>query len=492
MKAKMSSLFKELPETLREIEISGIQLDSRKVQPGDLFVALKGAQVDGAKFIASAFTSGAAVVISDSEAALEHEASQPIWYFKNLKTELPVAVSQFYGNPSKKLNLVGVTGTNGKTSVAYFVAQISKLLGQNSAFIGTTGQGMLDDLTETINTTPDVITLNQELQSFVNQGADICAMEVSSHGLDQGRVAGLEFDVAIFTNLTRDHLDYHGTMSAYGDAKAKLFDIGSLKKKLVCIDDDFGQELAERLKDDTALATLSCTGLVADIQVSSIQYLNHGVEFVYQSSITGQVKIFAKLLGGFNVTNLSLAISALVSLGYSIEQICAVLSDLTPVAGRMQAFSVAGKPTVVVDYAHTPDALEKAIRACRRHTQNELWVVFGCGGDRDKGKRPEMARVAEKFGDKVLVTDDNPRTESSEEIFKDIFKGFSSELRVESEHDRTKAIHKVFQMANAEDLILVAGKGHEDYQVIGTEKVHLSDIETVRSLMQGGENDSPS
>lgn len=482
---KLTALF-NLSSLPADIEINELVLDSRKVKSGDLFVAVKGHQIDATNFIEQAILAGASAVIAETDVVdmhlnIEYRQQKPVIYYYNLSAKLSEIADKFYDSPSKKLTLVGVTGTNGKTTVSQLLAQWVQHLGGKSAVMGTIGNGLLGQVVEAKNTTGSAIEIQSSLASFVNQRADFAAIEVSSHGLVQHRVEALDFNTAIFTNLSRDHLDYHGTMEAYAQAKKRFFFELSSDLKILNVDDPIGAEWLKALPNAVAV---SCE---ANYQANSKQWLNAtSVRFTDEgtlidfSSSWGNGTLNSPLIGAFNVSNLLLVMATLLSLGYSLESLIGSVSTLQGVCGRMEMIKVTGKPAIIVDYAHTPDALEKALVAAREHCNGKLWCVFGCGGDRDRGKRPLMAKVAEKLSDMVIVTTDNPRTEDPDKIEADIVAGFSNMDKVGLISDRAQAIEFAIQGAQNNDLILIAGKGHEDYQIVGNEVLHFSDQETAK------------
>ncbi len=481
----ISSILPEAPGLFGSIEISGLELDSRNIKNQNLFVALKGCDNDGADFIPSAIKMGAAAVVSDSDVATKYSEQVPVLVIEDLRQRLGSMANLAFVEPSKNLHLIGITGTNGKTSVAQFVAQLYQNLIGKSAFIGTTGQGLWGSFEKTDNTTPDILSLNKALRDFVNSNAKACAMEVSSHGLDQGRVDSLLFKTAVFTNLSRDHLDYHKTMEAYALAKSKLFEFGSLTNRVINIDDTLGAKLAQKYENSNGLITVSSLDKSADLYLSNIGFSSEGIRFdiCYQGQ---SIRFDAPLYGRFNVFNISLAIGVMLAEGIDLIDLVEPVRNIQPVTGRMQPFLGDQKPVLIVDYAHTPDALEKALTACRDHVSGKLWCVFGCGGDRDAGKRPEMAKIAEDNSQVVVVTDDNPRSESSALIIEDIMQGFKLPESVVAIPDREQAIRYAFSQAANDDVILVAGKGHEEYQIIGDQKIHYSDLEIAEALTGGG------
>ncbi|MDP9500708.1 UDP-N-acetylmuramoyl-L-alanyl-D-glutamate--2,6-diaminopimelate ligase [Bisgaard Taxon 45] len=477
-------------ELAPNIELTDMILDSRAVKQGCLFVALPGHQVDGRQYIPQAIANGASAVLAETEQAQQHlstkmEQGVPIISFYQLGHHLSELAGLFYDNPSRKLTLVGVTGTNGKTTISQLLAQWTALLGHRSAVMGTIGNGLLGQMKEATNTTGSAVEIQASLASFVNQGADFAAIEVSSHGLVQHRVDNLAFDVAIFTNLSRDHLDYHQNMENYALAKKRLFTELDSQHHIINADDAVGQVWLKELPHAVAV---SCR---ADFQAcqahwlkaTDIQFSNQGAVIQFASS-WGSGELPSALIGQFNVSNLLLVFATLLSLGYDIEELMKTVPQLTGVCGRMERLGIPQQPTAIVDYAHTPDALEKALQAARLHCQGTLWCVFGCGGDRDRGKRPLMAKVAEQFADKVIVTDDNPRTESATQIVQDILAGFEQPQQVDVCHARDQAIIQALQQAQTDDVVLIAGKGHEDYQIIGTQKQHFSDQETVQQYFK--------
>jgi UDP-N-acetylmuramoyl-L-alanyl-D-glutamate--2,6-diaminopimelate ligase len=398
----------------------------------------------------------------------------PLIPVKGLAAQLSDIAGRFYGDPSRSLNLVGVTGTNGKTSVTQLVAQALDLLGQHCGIVGTLGTGFYGALQSGRHTTPDPISVQATLTDLKKAGARAVAMEVSSHGLDQGRATALAFDVAVLTNLSRDHLDYHGTMQAYGDAKAKLFAWSDLRCRVLNLDDEFGRRLAAD-KHESRLITYSLEDAGAYLYCREARFDDDGVRATLVTP-QGEHLLRSSLLGRFNLSNVLAAVGALLGLDYALDEILKVLPELEGPVGRMQRLGGGARPLVVVDYAHTPDALEKVLTALRPHARGRLLCLFGCGGDRDRGKRPLMAEVVERLADGVLVTDDNPRTEAPAQIFDDIRAGFSSADKVRFLEGRGQAISEIIASAQVDDVIVLAGKGHEDYQEIHGQRHAFSDL----------------
>ncbi|WP_116475220.1 UDP-N-acetylmuramoyl-L-alanyl-D-glutamate--2,6-diaminopimelate ligase [Zobellella maritima] len=468
------------------ITVSSLTLDSRAVTPGCLFIAIKGHSVDGRQFISQALAAGAAAVIhevdSPEQAGLDHQDHRLLGVYQ-LPRQLSLLAGIFYGDPSSELQLVGVTGTNGKSTITQLIANWSSLLGRKAGVMGTLGNGLFGQLQEAVNTTGSALEVQQQLAALHAQGAGRVAMEVSSHGLCQHRVAALDFDVAVFTNLSRDHLDYHGTMAAYGEAKRQLFE-QCRKTRIINADDSVGRRWLSLYPDAIGYSLHGRVGDFAGPQLvaETVHFYNDGLKVTINSD-WGNGVLSAPLLGRFNVANLLAAMAALLALGESLDALLATAPQLSAVAGRMERFYRPGKALVVVDYAHTPDALEQALQALRQHCRGQLWCLVGCGGDRDKGKRPLMAAAAEAGADRLILTDDNPRTEQAGAILADMVAGLTRPDAAMRVHDRAAAIALAVEQATPDDIILVAGKGHEDYQIVGTHKHHYSDRETAARLL---------
>ncbi len=446
------------------IVVSGLTLDSRRVRRGDAFLALTGVRSHGIAFAAEAIRRGAQVVLAEGP-AVETALDVPVLWVDGLRSQVSEIAARFYGRPAEALRVIGVTGTNGKTSCVQLLAQALTFLGHPTASIGTLGAGLHGALREGERTTPDAISVQQLLADFRAAGATHVAMEVSSHALEQGRVAAVDFEVAAFTNLTRDHLDYHGSMAAYGAAKAKLFASPGLQSAVVNMDDAFGAKLAETLPDGTQLVRFSMAkDEGADIAASEIVTSTQGISFHLRTP-WGSRRLESQLLGRFNVSNLVMVAACLGALGEPFERLVAALESLQPVHGRMSRLGgIDGLPLLVVDYAHTPDALEQALTALRAHCPGRLICVFGCGGERDAGKRPLMGAIAARLADVAIVTDDNPRGEDGDAIVAQIVAGMTDSPAMAIERDRAAAIACALAMARAGDVILIAGKGHETYQ----------------------------
>jgi UDP-N-acetylmuramoyl-L-alanyl-D-glutamate--2,6-diaminopimelate ligase len=473
---------------VREIDafgaaVTGLAGDSRKVKQGDLFLAYPGERVDGRHFIDHAIAAGAAAVLWDSHGFQWN----PAWTLPNvsvpdLRARLGDIASHFHGHPSRHLWVAGVTGTNGKTSCAHWIAQSLSRLGRKTAVIGTLGSGFPGALESGLNTTPDAVTLHAQLADFRKRDAQACAMEVSSHGIEQGRVGGVEFDVALFTNLSRDHLDYHKTMEDYAAAKMKLFQAPQLRHAVVNLDDHFGRQLAKSI--DRAHVNVLSYGLGrGEIAGHRLDLSTRGLKLEITTP-WGAAALESPMIGGFNASNLLGVLGVLITSDIPLQDAVQALSQVEPVRGRMQMVREPHMPLVVVDYAHTPDALEKALETLRATLSKEarLHCVFGCGGDRDPGKRPLMGEVATRLADRAVITSDNPRSENPRAIIDEILAGAHPNYAIEA--DRATAILHAISGASPNDVVLIAGKGHETYQEIGGRRLPFDDAEVAREILQ--------
>ncbi|MBK9606347.1 MAG: UDP-N-acetylmuramoyl-L-alanyl-D-glutamate--2,6-diaminopimelate ligase [Betaproteobacteria bacterium] len=463
-----------------------ITSDSRVIAPGDAFAAYPGETRDGRAFIPEAMRRGAGGVLWETEGFTWPAGwATPNAGVANLKQELGFIADHLHGHPSRQLWTVGVTGTNGKTSCAHWIAQALTALGRNAAVAGTLGNGMYGSVEPALNTTPDAAALHWMLRRWIDAGAQSVAMEVSSHGLLQGRVNGVEFDVALFTNLTRDHLDYHRTMDAYGAAKARLFAWPALKTAVINAEDAFGQQLITACRG-RGQSVLTYGRYMGDITTRN---LGLGINGIAASVVTpwGKAELASGLLGSFNVSNLLGVLGVLLASDVPLDMAMIQLARLEPVAGRMQKVGGGGRPLVVVDYAHTPDALEQVLGALRPVADSRngrLVAVFGCGGDRDPGKRPQMGAIASRLADKVVVTSDNPRGEDPAAIIEQVAAGtLESKARIERIAARDAAIAGAIAEATENDTILIAGKGHEAYQEIAGVRQPFSDLDHARTAL---------
>ena len=466
-----------------DIVVSGLTLDSRSARAGDAFVALAGARHHGIEFAPSAIERGAVAVLAESPVAADARLAVPVVWVEHLRARLGGIAARFHGDPSASMLLVGVTGTNGKTSTVQLLAQALTHLGRRTATIGTLGAGLHGAIAAGERTTPDVIRVHGLLAEFRAAGATDVAMEVSSHALDQHRVDGVHFDVAVFTNLTRDHLDYHGTMQAYGEAKAKLFEWPDLRAAVINVDDGFGRELAARTAMGTRVLRYGIESADADVRARDVRTHSEGIDFeLAVSGSAGQVR--SRLLGRFNVANLLAVAGTLAALDLPFEKIVETLEALEPVTGRMNRLGGGATPLVVVDYSHTPDALEQALTTLRAHCDGRLICVFGCGGERDAGKRPLMGAIAERLADLAIVTDDNPRGEDGDAIVAQVVAGMRAQEHAMVERDRARAIRFAIEQARAGDVVLIAGKGHEAYQEIAGTRRPFDDLQVARATLE--------
>lgn len=475
-----------------EVEVTGIASDSRLLQPGFLFLACEGIGSHGLDYLLEARDAGISAVAWDSSTAnAPEDIGIPLIAIENLSLHLGEIANRFYGNPSSKLGTIGVTGTNGKTTVAWLIAECLRKLDQSCGYIGTLGFGMEGMQVAEGMTTPAAIELHERLANFVDQNAAHAALEVSSHALSQGRVDGVEFEAVLFTNLTRDHLDYHGDMRSYFESKARLFLSCPSGVKIINLDSEFGTELAARCGQDVVTVSTQFDRVANGrpyVFVRSVVANENGSEITITSS-WGDGKFTLPLPGDFNVANAVLVLAYLLTANVDLEQACDVLQLVESPPGRMQKVSAQGT-SVYVDYAHTPDAIESALRALRPHCRGKIWCVFGCGGDRDVGKRPLMGKLAERFADKVVVTTDNPRREEPKKIINEILAGLSNTDRAIVIEDRAAAIGWAIANAGSSDVVLIAGKGHEDYQEVEGERHPFSDTALAIAasvIMEGGE-----
>jgi UDP-N-acetylmuramoyl-L-alanyl-D-glutamate--2,6-diaminopimelate ligase len=487
------------PADLGDITISGLTLDSRSVRAGDAFVALQGSTAHGITFAPAALAHGASIVLAEApapaapsstlpppagEGARRADGGESILWIENLRAHVGEIASRFFGRPSESMRVIGVTGTNGKTSIVQLLAQALTTLDCKAATIGTLGAGLHGAVNAGERTTPDAISVQALFAEFRDADATHAAMEVSSHALDQGRVNAIAFEVAAFTNLTRDHLDYHGDMAAYGAAKAKLFSWPGLRAAVINIDDPFGRELAAGLPENVIGLRYGIDNIHADVMARNVHGSTAGLAFSLRTP-WGNGDIETSLLGRFNVANLLAVAGCLGALGFAFPQIQNAISQLTPVVGRMNRLGGdAEHPLVVIDYAHTPDALEQALASLRVHCEGRVFCVFGCGGERDAGKRPQMGAIAERLADRVIVTDDNPRGEDGDAIVKQILAGLSRPEKATSQRNRAAAISLALNEAGVGDVVLIAGKGHEPYQEIGGVKHPFDDLDVARRALQ--------
>ncbi len=468
-----------------DVEISGMSLDSRTLEKGELFVALRGSQQDGHSFVESAVVQGAAAVLAEKDigrraTAELRKAEVPLVVDENLRRKLGNIAARYFGEPSQSMWGCGITGTNGKTSVAWYSAALLNLLGRKTAVSGTTGWGIPPCLENTNLTTVDPITLQKRLAEFLSWKSRCFVIEVSSHALEQHRIEGVKLDCAVFTNLSRDHLDYHSSLESYAEAKKSLFLRPGLTTAIVNVDDEIGIEIRDTLPQEVSFIGYGCSAS-ASVRWADVRYLNTGIAATLQSP-WGEHELDLALYGEFNLSNTIAAICVAKAQGCELSQIVKAASRLRPAPGRMEFFPCSGSATGVVDYAHTPDALTKALKALRHHASGRLICVFGCGGDRDRGKRVLMAEAVQAEADEAWLTTDNPRYENPEDIAEETLAGFDSDFPVTLELERRSAIEKAMSAATRGDIVLIAGKGHESYQDVMGQKRTFSDRQLLAQL----------
>ncbi|MAZ90228.1 MAG: UDP-N-acetylmuramoyl-L-alanyl-D-glutamate--2,6-diaminopimelate ligase [Cellvibrionaceae bacterium] len=457
--------------------VGRLVLDSRQVSAGDCFVAVAGSQVDGADYIEAAIENGAQTILHAGDTFKIDPAAGSVSYIQvpELSARLSDIAGRWYGEPSKDMQVVAITGTNGKTTCSQWLAQLLNSEIAPAASVGTLGYGMVgDELVETGLTTPDPVRVQSILSDFRNVGVKRVVMEASSHSLEQHRIAGVDIDVAVFTNIGRDHLDYHGDMENYVAAKTQLMGFSSVRAAVINADDAYADQFVAALQDGVRLITF---GRVKSAMVSAaaVEYLPNGIKA--ELTIFGEVHlVHLNVWGDFNLSNILAVIAAALACGLNAEDIVERLPNLTAVPGRLQSIERDADISVLVDFAHTADALESVLTAIRAHSRQQLWCIFGCGGDRDKGKRALMAATAERLADKVVVTSDNPRTENPQQIIDEVLAGFEKPDVVTVDADRAAAIDDTLARAVSGDCVLIAGKGHENYQIIGEEKIEFSDL----------------
>ena len=482
-RAMLGSLLEGFASPSRDVELADLAFDSREVTPGAAFLACQGRTSHGLAHAATAVERGAIAVLWEPAPGVQaptlpaHVVTIEIPGLRRLAGEL---ADRFFARPSAELRVAGFTGTNGKTTSAYLLAQAADLVGRRGMYLGTIGFGRPGALRDPGLTTPDVVSVHRRLAEARDAGARTMSLEVSSHALEQERVAAVRFDTAVFTNLTRDHLDYHGTLEAYGEAKARLFHLPGLQRAVINARDEFGARLAATLDPSVERVLFAASNELwiepgaGWIRLPEMRATTAGLTLHVESS-WGAGTLRSRLVGEFNAENLLAVLGVLLGWGVPLQQALIALSTCVAPPGRMEAFGGGAQPLALVDYAHSPDALAKVLDAARAHARGRVFCVFGCGGDRDPGKRPMMGAIAESHADVVVVTDDNPRTEDSRSILEQVLGGMREPDGVHVIADRAEAIHYALSEADAGDVVVVAGKGHEDYQIVGTETRQFSD-----------------
>ncbi|MDP0562309.1 MAG: UDP-N-acetylmuramoyl-L-alanyl-D-glutamate--2,6-diaminopimelate ligase [Candidatus Endonucleobacter sp. (ex Gigantidas childressi)] len=470
--------------------ISGLVLDSRNIVGGELFLALPGVASDGREFVVHACQRGASAILAEADGKNSYSSKWagidiPVVYVQDLKSSVGMIAERYYRSCSEKVKVIGITGTNGKTSCCWFLAKILSGMGKHCAVMGTLGKGFPEALEPMLNTTPDVISTHQFIASLNSTDSSCLAMEVSSHGLEQGRVDGVRFDVGVFTNISRDHLDSYRGMDDYAAAKSLLFSNQLLANAIINQDDPYADMMLSACPEGLNIITWSLSDSSANVYASDVRLLAEGIEAVVHSP-WGVFEINTPLMGRFNLENLLTVIATLGVQGCSLDNVVPLLSRLEAVPGRMQRLGGGSKPLVLVDYAHTPDALKSTLGSLREHGAKKLICVFGCGGDRDKGKRPLMMEAAVQEADSVILTSDNPRTESPEGIIADALEGIDKHAlqRLDVIVNRAEAIAKGVASADVDDIIVVAGKGHETYQEVNGIRYPFYDCDHVSNALE--------
>ncbi len=476
------TLLAQLPDQ----RITGLSLDSRRCVPGSVFIAVPGLQGHGGDYVAQAVANGARIVLWQpaQDRAMPVLVGVQVFAVPELSSLLGQVADRFYGQPSSALRIAAVTGTNGKSTTAYLIADAAERCGIAAGYSGTVGYGRLNQLQTTTHTTPDVLNVHRQLAELRDSGARAVGMEVSSHALHQARIAAVQVDTAVFTNLSRDHLDYHGNMQAYGEAKAALFHWPALRHQVINADDAFGRELLSRAATAARTTAYTCgaeTLATPVLRAHNVRLSAQGLALDITGDF-GDAVLRSSLLGKFNAENLLATLAVLVGWDVPMQQAVQALAQAAAPPGRMELLQGHGK-RAVIDYAHTPDALEKALSVLKAHCQGRVICVFGCGGDRDPGKRAQMGAIAARLADSVILTDDNPRSEDPQVIINNILTGMADYPAI-VQRDRALAIGQALQSAAANDIVLIAGKGHEDYQIIGADTRHFSDGEVVRAVLR--------
>jgi len=485
----LRGVISDTASSIFDLPVEHLTLNSRDVKPGTVFVAVPGLRAHGIDYAQQAIANGASAVLWEpvTDHSVPSLCNAPFIAVPNLSSVLGELANRFFGEPSAAMRVAAVTGTNGKSTTAYLIADAAQRCGIVAGYSGTVGYGAINALKNATHTTPDVINLHRQLAEIHDDGARAVGMEVSSHALHQHRIDAVQIDTAVFTNLTRDHLDYHGSMQAYGEAKAALFQHPGLRHAVINADDVFGRELLSRPGTASVITAYGCdpdAGQKQSLVAKQVMLNAKGLQLSITGSF-GDATLKSSLLGRFNAYNLLSTLCVLLGWDISLSSSINALEQASAPPGRMETHrDVTGK-LVVIDYAHTPDALEKALQELKSYCTGKLICVFGCGGNRDAGKRVQMGSIAERLADQIILTDDNPRFEDPEQIIAGIQRGIRNRGKVVVERDRAKAIQRAIDAASSNDIVLVAGKGHEDYQIIGDTTTHFSDREVVQSCLRG-------
>lgn len=479
--------FKNIPNII----LKDITIDSRLVKKNSLFLAIKGNKLDGYNYILEAINNGSVAVLAEANESsksgyIQYFLSVPIIYIKNLKNEISFISSKFYQHPAKKMKLISVTGTNGKTTITYLISQLANYIGKKSAIISTIGNGFLDNIKNTENTTDSAIEIQKNLKLFHKNNVNLVVIETSSHALIQSRVLFIPFEIGIFSNLGLDHFDYHKNISSYEKAKWLLFSTHKTKNQIINIDDPVGLKWIKNLPKACVVSIDQKIPLSFNGNWLKVNKININKKYyeIYFDSVWGSGKIDSPLIGIFNVSNLMLSISSLLMLNYPIDSLIRYSNKLQEIPGRMESFITSNFPKVFIDYAHNPVALKNALITLRTKTDKKIWCIFGCGGERCKNKRFFMGKIAEKYSDYVIITNDNPRNENEDLIIQNILSGFCNSRSVIVIKERYQAIQYAILKASKSDCILIAGKGHETYQIIKDSKFFYSDKKVVLQIFR--------
>ncbi|ARC54975.1 hypothetical protein AOQ88_01840 [Candidatus Riesia sp. GBBU] len=461
-----------------EIIINDISLNSKNVKKNGLFIAISGHEDDGRKYILDAISKGASAILTeDNEENITYKYGVPIFHIKDLKKYIPFLGAKFYNFPNRRIKPIGVTGTNGKTSVTCFISQMLEGIGEKSAIMGSLGIGRIGNIKKDENTTTSSVEIQKNFHIFSKENIKFVSMEISSHGLVQNRVSFISFESVIFTNLSHDHFDYHINEKEYIRSKWLLFSKNKSKSQIINIDDNVGYSWIKTLSNPCIVSIekdIPHSWKEKWMKVKKIKFYYETTNISF-NSYWGEGKIVIPLVGKFNVYNVILSMSTLLMMGYDLKKVISSIKSIKRIPGRMEIFKKLGKPKIIVDYAHNPEALKQSLITASFLCKGELWCIFGCGGNRDKKKRKFMGKIAEKYSDKIIITTDNPRNESQKEIEKDILEMCTKKNKIKCISTRIKAIQFAFNKAKKEDVILIAGKGHENYQIIGKKKIYHSD-----------------
>lgn len=469
-----------------KINISGLSENSKEIKKNYIFF-LKDTLKTKEAYIKEAIQKGACLIIYCKNNHIDinkYDDSCIFYKVNNINESMSNLARKFYKIKKLDVKIIGITGTNGKTSVSNFIGQLKKIKKEKCGIIGTSGSGIYPNLKNKELTTPNIININKNIRSFINKDAETITMEVSSHGIDQDRIRGVEFDTVVFTNLSQDHLDYHKTMSSYFNVKVKLFTEYKSKRKIICIDGTYGKKIYKILKKEKNLLTVSINNNKADYYASDINFLESGIDF-YINSKYGKRKISTKLYGKFSIINLLISIATVTSNKKEYNLLIDNIGKIKHVNGRMNKYNSKERPITFIDFAHTPEAINEVLTSTKKHFINKkIITIFGCGGNRDILKRKLMGKVVSNNSDKIIITNDNPRNEEPKKIVNDIISGFKKFTKHQIIFDRKKAIKKALELKNSENIVLILGKGNEEFQIVKNKKILYSDDKVVKKILK--------